>query len=219
MSSKVIVRRRAAAAPPIVWPGAGEGCGPATAQGQPDSPRELAPDAAHAADQRIRTAHQAGYQEGLAGARGEAQAAAQAETRLALERLASTITELAALRPRLREQAESDLVRLAVAIARRVVRRELTVDPQAIEGLIQAALRQINDREVSRVRVHPDHEAVVRALVIRAGRENGIEVAGDRTLERGGAVFESARGNLDASVETQLQEIERGLTDRFRRSS
>jgi flagellar biosynthesis/type III secretory pathway protein FliH len=32
-------------------------------------------------------------------------------------------------------------------------------------------------------------------------------------------VFESARGNLDASIESQLQEIERGLADRLRKQS
>jgi flagellar biosynthesis/type III secretory pathway protein FliH len=41
----------------------------------------------------------------------------------------------------------------------------------------------------------------------------------DKTLDRGAAIFETNRGNLDASAETQLLEIEQGLTDRLRGSS
>ena len=33
--------------------------------------------------------------------------------------------------------------------------------------------------------------------------------------EPGGAIFEIGRGSLDASVDTQLGEIERGLVDRL----
>jgi len=32
-------------------------------------------------------------------------------------------------------------------------------------------------------------------------------------------LFETPRGNLDAGVESQLQEIERGLADRLRKQS
>ena len=51
-----------------------------------------------------------------------------------LERLARAIDELAGLRPRLRQEAEADLVQLALAIARRVLRREIAVDPEALHG-------------------------------------------------------------------------------------
>src|SRR6266705_24966 len=81
--------------------------------------------------------------------------------------------------PALREQ---QIERLAVAIARRVLRRELTVDPQAIQGLLKAALAQIQVQEVNRVRVHPEHEAAVRACLARCGSGTRIEVVGDTDL-------------------------------------
>lgn len=214
MSSRAIVRREGQSANAIVWPGTGES-GPHSGPSQ-GGPRELG-----GADEAIEQAREAGYRAGLAAGREEAQAGARAEAQAQLqpllERVARACQELAALRPRLREQAEADLVRLAVAIARRVVRRELTIDPQAIRGLIQAALNELAVREVSRVRVHPEFAQMVRSLLGEAGRENAIEVLADPAMERGGVLFETAHGNLDASVETQLAEIERGLTDRFRR--
>jgi flagellar biosynthesis/type III secretory pathway protein FliH len=44
-------------------------------------------------------------------------------------------------------------------------------------------------------------------------------VLADPSRELGTVIFETQRGNLDASVESQLQEIERGLADRLRRHS
>jgi flagellar biosynthesis/type III secretory pathway protein FliH len=40
-------------------------------------------------------------------------------------------------------------------------------------------------------------------------------VISDPVQREGGAVFEIGRGSLDASVETQLAEIERGLIDKL----
>lgn len=210
MSSRVVVHKSASEARPIAWPMAGEWresdraarAHPVagTAEGAP-------PDA-----ECLRDARQAAFREGEAAGR----TAAQNEMRPLVERFARTIDELAALRPRLRQQAEGDLVRLAVAIARRVVRRELTIDPQAITGLVKAALEQLSAGERIRVRVHPEDEAAVRSCVVACGRAASVEVAGDAALERGSAILETERGNLDASAETQLAEIERGLTDRFR---
>ena len=211
MSSRVMVRKSTGEARPIAWPSAGEWreAGRAAAWAQPVA--GTAEGALPGADS-LRDAREAGFREGESAGR----TAAQNEIRPLIERLAHTIDELAVLRPRLREQAERDLVRLAVAIARRVVRRELTIDPQAITGLVKAALEQLSAGERMRVRVHPEDEPAVRSCLAAAGRAASVEVAGDAALERGSAILETERGNLDASAETQLAEIERGLTDRFR---
>jgi flagellar assembly protein FliH len=169
---------------------------------------------AAATNEKLREARQAGYREGESAGRQ----AAQNELRAVLERLGRSLEDLAALRPRLREQAEKDLVRLAVAIARRVVRRELTIDPDALTGLVKAALEQLASEERIRVRTHPEHEAAVRTCLSHAGRASGAEVVSDPALDRGALIFETERGDLEASAETQLAEIERGLTDRFRRN-
>jgi len=212
MSVRALVRRQSKEGQPIVWPAVDEALtlpGP-----RPAAPAEHpASEGSGWSEHALEQARQAAFREGEAAGRVQG----QAEVRPVLEQLARTAKELAALRPRLREQAEEDLIRLAVAIARRVVRRELTVDPHTITGLVKAALEQLAAGETARLRVHPEHESIVRALVTEAGR-GVITVAGDASLARGSAIFETARGNLDASAETQLAEIERGLTDRFRGS-
>ncbi len=131
--------------------------------------------------------------------------------------VARTIEELSGLRQRFRHEAEQDVVALAIAIARRILHRELTVAPEALLGLVKAALEKIELREVHRVRVSRYDAPMVTQYLEKMGLPRPIEVIADPGLLRGAAVLESSRGALDASVETQLAEIERGFADLVRR--
>jgi flagellar assembly protein FliH len=163
---------------------------------------------------RVAAAHASGVREGEKTGRERA----AAELQPLLQRLARSIDEVATLRPRLRREAEADMVKLALAIARRVIRREVTVDPEALHGLVLGALERLQAQEVSRVRVHPAHAAQVAALLRERPGCEAVEVIADGSGDLGAAVFETTRGNLDASVESQLGEIERGLADALRRA-
>ena len=81
--------------------------------------------------------------------------------------------------------------RLAIEIARRVLHRELSVDPSALEALIKAALEKLQAQEIYRVRVHPDQEKC--SALPRADRPKpAIEVIGDPVQPKGGASLKSA---------------------------
>ena len=159
------------------------------------------------AEVRVREAREAGRREGDAAARQ----ALQAEVREVTTRLAASIQQMVELRPRLRLQAESDLVRLAVSIARRIVFRELTIDPEAVTALARVALDKLRMQEVTKVRVHPEHKPIVQEYLAKNSAAH-VEVTAAQTQPRGSMIFETARGNLDVSADTQLREIERGDT-------
>jgi len=115
-------------------------------------------------------------------------------------------------------------VALALAVSRRILHRELTVSPDALIGLVKAALDKIDAREVSRVRVSPKDAAMVGEFFEKMGLPHRIEVSADPGLAAGSVILESNRGDsncgwLDASVDTQLNEIERGFADLARRAS
>lgn len=165
-------------------------------------------------EQRVSEARAAGMREGEASGRSRA----SAEMQPVLERLAGSIDEIASLRPRLRREAESDTIRLALAIARRVIRRELSVDPSALHGIVLGALEKLQGGETCRVRVHPSQAAALTAMLETRGGV-AIEVLADPSREPGGVLLETDRGNLDASVDAQLGEIERGLADVLRRQA
>ena len=166
------------------------------------------------AEQRVRQAHQQGYDEGLAA--GRLAVAGQIEAMQT--KLARSIEEITGLRPRYRHEAEQDAVALALAVARRILHRELTVSPDALLGLVKAALAKMDAREVNHVRVSRQDAPMVIAFFEKMGVPHRIEVVADPGLAPGSVVLESDRGTLDASVDTQLDEIERGFADLVRRA-
>jgi flagellar assembly protein FliH len=199
-------------ASPLVWRQVGAAA--AAGEAAPDPSARLA-QLETLYRQKALEAHAAGVREGEIAGRNRA----TAELQPVLERLGRAIEEIANLRARLRWEAEADVVQLALAIARRVIRRELASDPDALRGLAMAALEKLQGQEIARVKVHPSHVAMVKSCLQQALSGGLVEVLADPSRAVGSVIFETTRGNLDASVDSQLQEIERGLADRLRKQS
>jgi flagellar assembly protein FliH len=160
-------------------------------------------------EHRIAAARQQGFEEGQAA--GRQSLGGQVEAMQL--KLARSIEELAGSRARYRRQAEQDVVALALAVARRILHRELTVAPEALLGLVKAALDKMESRELHQVRVSRQDAAMVKQFFEQMGLPHRVEVLADANLPPGGVMLESGRGSLDASVDTQLSEIERGFAD------
>jgi len=164
-----------------------------------------------AGEAELAAARQSGFQDGLRRGRDEAAASVQQT----LDRLAETLRELAQMKRKIRNEAEQELVQLSLAIARRILYRELSTDPESIHGIVHAALQKLQNREIVRVRVYPAAANAVRAAFERVPSRAAVEIVADAALETGAILFETALGDLDASIETQLQEIQRGFADRL----
>jgi len=160
---------------------------------------------------RIEQARQEGFAQGLAAGRHET----EQQFLPAIQNLARTLDELARLRQTMREESAQDLVRLATSIAARVIHREVSIDPDALAGLVQAAFIKLQSREISRARVHPSLENLLRRCLEQPGAPKHLVLSVDSALAPGEVIFETSQGVLDASVETQLREIERGLIDKL----
>jgi flagellar assembly protein FliH len=183
------------------------------AASDPESVRQRLAQLAADADAREKRARQQGFQEGEAAA---VQKAAQ-QYQQAMQRVAQSVEETLGIRLRMRQQMEEDLVRLAIEVARRILHRELTIDPQAILGLVKAALHKMETRELHRIRVMPADARLLEGCLASLNLPARVEVTADPSLERGSVILETARGTLDSSVETQLQEIDRGFADLVKR--
>lgn len=165
----------------------------------------------HISEAELATARQQGFEDGMR--RGREEAAAQLQE--TLDRLGETLRELALLKRKIRNEAEQELVQLSLAIARRILYRELATDPESIHGIVHAALQKLQNREIVRVRVYPAAAAAVRVAFERLPNAAAVEIVADTGLATGAILFETALGELDASIETQLQEIQRGFADRL----
>jgi flagellar assembly protein FliH len=205
MSSRILGNDAPAPATPMLWRIVTAVAEARVRGGHQDAEREGV--------RKLDQARREAYAEGLAAGRQQA----EEQIRPAMQGLAQTLDSLARLRQTIREEATEDLVRLATSIAARVIHREAAVDPDALGGLVQAAFLKLQSREINRVRMHPTLEALVRKSLEQSGSPKNMVLTPDASLQPSEVFFETSQGILDASVATQLREIERGLIDKLER--
>jgi flagellar assembly protein FliH len=108
----------------------------------------------------------------------------------------------------LESQVASDLVSLAIDIAREVLRRELRLDAQAVLPAATEALRALGEG-ASRLelRAHPLDAQVLRAHLQDQPGAPAWQVHDDAGMARGGCRIEADTGLADASFEARWQGV------------
>lgn len=154
-------------------------------------------------------AYERGFREGeAAGARKSLE-----QLQAAIQGFAQSAAQLAAYKPQLRAEVERQLVNLSLAVARKVLQRELSLDPNIVLAVVKGCLQELENVEIYRLRVNPQ-DAPPLAAFFQQQKKGNLEILPDAQITRGGALFETAQGQLDARLETQLAEIAHGLADR-----
>jgi flagellar assembly protein FliH len=128
-----------------------------------------------------------------------------------VKRYDNSIAQLAESHKGLVEAMEVQTVRLALEIARKIVQRELTMDPDLVAALAAVALKRVSGHQNIALRVSRHDFARVRVAV---GVVNpAVTVKDDATLERGDFVVETGQTFLDGKVSSQIDTIGRALFD------
>lgn len=110
-------------------------------------------------------------------------------------------------------RVETEVVRLALSIAAKILHREAQVDPMLVSALVQIAVNQLKESTAVNVRVHPDGAARWRAHFGAAPQWASITVVEDPELEAGDCVLETELGSANFSLAAQLKEVEQGFFD------
>ena len=129
-----------------------------------------------------------------------------------LRRMADTMKELEDLRQTIIRQSERQVVQLALTIAQRILRREVTVDQELTCAMARVALDRLGESSAATIRLNPEDHAVITASQGTAWAGRQVTVEADPAVPRGGCLIESPYGFIDASVEAQFQVIEQALT-------
>lgn len=146
-------------------------------------------------------AYREAFEQGLA----EGREAGRAEVRKQVERLEGMFYDLAKPFEALDAEVERELLTLAIALARQIVRRELKSDPSQIIGVIRDAIAAlpVSAREI-RVHLHPEDAAVVRAHLSPTESERAWSIVEDPVMARGGCQVVTATSRIDGRLETRV---------------
>jgi len=170
-----------------------------------NTPARLLAEAAAEADSLRERAAAEGYAAGQAA--GHEQGLAEVVD--AAHALSDAIASLRELQREVAEAVERDAIDLALTLAAKILGGALEVRPELIADSVQGALRRLGDRRRVTVFVNPDDlELVGNALgsdPANAGGVERLELLGEERVARGGAIVRAEEGEVDASVQTQLE--------------
>jgi flagellar assembly protein FliH len=110
-------------------------------------------------------------------------------------------------------QVESEIVQLALAIARKILHREAQVDPMLLAALVRLAVEKMREGSSVTVRVAPARCASWRQYFDGAPSVTHVEVAEDAQLGDLDCVLETELGSANFGLDTQLKEVEQGFFD------
>jgi len=145
------------------------------------------------------------------GERAGAEASAS-RSEVMLQRLAQTLDDLQGLRSDLVRRTERQVVELSLAIARKVLQREVSLDHDLLLAMARVALDRLADMATASIRLHPDDYA---SVMLGRGPSpvttDGVQIVADAAVRRGGCVVQSEFGSVDIGVATQIDELTHAL--------
>lgn len=152
-----------------------------------------------------------GTEDGLAAGRQQA----LAEHRQSLRQLAQTLTavvkEIDESRCRLESQAASEVVKLAVAIARRVTKLQGSLDDRVLTENVRAAMKLVVRSTDVRIAVHPSQKQVLTQVLpllqVDWPAISHVEIVADDALSPGGCRVFTAQGKIDADLDAQIDRV------------
>ena len=148
--------------------------------------------------------HAAGHAAGLAEVGPQLSAAHAAIT--------SALAQIDASRHDLEQAATNEVVQLALAVARRITKRQAAVDPGVLAANLSDALSLAVRAADVRLVVHPDQRVTIEQELPRLKLEwtslTHVELVEDPSITPGGCrVLTRGGGEIDARIETQLDRI------------
>lgn len=167
-----------------------------------------APAARPLTARQIEELHAQAREDGFAQGRREGLEAGRKEILARVHELEGLMQALGRPLEQVDDQVEQELVHLALAVARQLVRRELRTDPGQVLAVVREAMAAlpIAARNV-RLHLHPEDAALIRDTLSLSEVEQGWKVVEDPLLTRGGCKVSSDSSQIDATVERRLQAV------------
>ena len=163
--------------------------------------------------------YQKGHAEGLEAGRKEGHEAALKQAESSLNQLQQAWVDAAkqwdAERRDMLREARQSVLRLAIRMAEKIVRRVPAVEPGIVQDQVAAAIEHVARPCDVTVRIHPDDRDLVQHAIPQAADQLGqgehVTLKEDNAIERGGCVIDYGKGRIDATLGTQLDRLVEAL--------
>ncbi len=171
-------------------------------------------DAAQAAEERSRRQLAESFEQGRQSVQQQLRTELDATFAKNREQISQSVQGFALERQNYYRRIEGEVVELALTIARKILHREVQIDPHALAGIVRVTLEKLDTGTKVNLYVPPQEAADWRHY-FACQMENvpAPEVHDDPTIPAGECRIETSLGSTEVGLESQLKEIETGLFD------
>jgi len=130
---------------------------------------------------------------------------------MVIHQIGNVLGEMERQRKVLYENYEREMLQLVFGISKRILRHELHHCEDVILTVLREAFQYVTDREKVIVRLNPvDYQYLLgrqEKLPCSFDEKNGVRLIEDPSIDRGGCFLETSFGEVDATFESQFDEI------------
>ncbi|MFV9509860.1 flagellar assembly protein FliH [Tepidibacillus sp. LV47] len=158
-----------------------------------------------------------GYQTGFDKGFQKGMEKANLEYQNQLQQASQILQEAYSLKEQIIQEAEPTMIELAVTIAKKIILKEIEIDPEIIKNIAQDTLRKTKEFEKIIIYVHPNHFAYLQSareeLLMELNGNVDLSIFPDASIKDLGVVIKTSYGTLDARIDTQLEELKQVLLE------
>ena len=156
-----------------------------------------------------------GVRVGMEQGREEEKARIRAETENLRLNLQQIYAQIQMRHEGMAANAKKELLGLAMAVAERIVRAHVKVDAECVKRNIEAAVDLIAQEHKLQIFISPSEAEVVEEYVpqlkAKFPKVESVQIVPDMNIGAGCCIVRTKTGEVDARLETQIEEIERQL--------
>jgi flagellar assembly protein FliH len=125
------------------------------------------------------------------------------------------LSNLEIFKAQILEQAEESIVKLVIALTRKIIFKEPFITEEVLLKIIQNSLSMVVDPTGLKIKVNPEDLKILneskKSLEEIIGKSADISIESDTIILKGGCIIETDFGDIDARIEAQLEIMEKAL--------
>jgi len=138
-----------------------------------------------------------GYNEGLQAAQYD------------IQKIKESLAEFINAKQEVYDSIAPDILEISIDIAKKIIKKEMTDDPQVILQNIKDIMKGLSKEETKiTLKVNPNQAAILKQEVPECATSLGLEakiiIISDENIMEGGCILNTTNGVIDATVESQL---------------
>ena len=135
------------------------------------------------------------------------------ELELVLKLFKEMIKEIEEEKAKMVAEGKKEIIKVAVAIAKKIIKKETQIDPDIILRVAESAFKQIIDAKKIVVKVNPNDKKKIKEMIDLKKEKSNIQIEEDERVQRGGCLITTDKEIVDAQIDHQIKEVEKALME------